>query len=96
MVAGDSFYGAYSVFFDEKFAYSYDFFFGEAFAVEWGEFGFCEEVVAVEAFVELVFGTVFSIFDEAFSFFLLVVSALDVWAGYWNDTSWARHNILLL
>ena len=62
--------------------------------VEWGQYGFCEEVVAVEAFVELVFGTVFSIFDEAFSFFLLVVSALGVLTSYRTNTSWARHNTL--
>jgi hypothetical protein len=94
VVAGDSFYGAYSVFFDEKFAYFDGFLFGEVFAVEWGGFGFCEDVVAVEAFVELVVCTVFSIFDEVFFFFFLVVSALDVLAGYWNDASWARHNIV--
>ena len=62
--------------------------------VEWGQYGFCEEVVAVEAFVELVACSVFSIFDEAFSFFLLAVSALYVLTGYWNDASWARHNIV--
>jgi hypothetical protein len=32
--------------------------------------------------------------DEAFFFFFLVVSALYVLTGYWNDTSWARHNIV--
>ena len=64
------------------------------FAVERGKFGFCEEVVAVEAFVELVACSVFSIFDEAFFFFFEVVFALYVLAGYWNDTSWARHNTL--
>ena len=64
------------------------------FAVEGGEFGFCEDVVAVEAFVELVACPVFSMFDEVFFFFFLVVFALYVLAGYWNDASWARHNIV--
>lgn len=92
MVASDSFYGADSVFLDKQFAYFYDFFFGEVFVVERGKFCFCEEVAAVEAFVELVTGSVFSVFDEVFSFFFQVISTLQVLAGYWDNASWARHN----
>ena len=37
VVAGDSFYGADSVFLNQKFAYCYDFGFGEVFVVERGK-----------------------------------------------------------
>ena len=94
VVAGDSFYGSDSVFLDEEFAYFYDFGFREVFVVERGKFSFCEEVAAVEAFVELVACTVFSIFDDVFSFFLQIIIALHVLTGYWDDASWARHNIV--
>ncbi len=89
VVAGDSFYGSDSVFLDEKFAYFYDFFFGEVFAVEWGKYGFGEEVAAVEAFVELVACSVFASFDDVFSFFLQVISALVVLTGYLVSVSWS-------
>jgi hypothetical protein len=59
--------------------------------VEWGQYGFCEEVVAVEALVELVACTVFSILDHVFPFFLQAVSALGVLTSYRTNTSWARH-----
>lgn len=94
VVAGDSFYGSDSVFFDEKFAYFYDFFFGEVLAVDWSKYCFGEEVAAVEAFVELVSCAVFSVLYEVFSFFLQVISALVVLTSYWDDASWARHNIV--
>jgi hypothetical protein len=69
VVASYAFYGANSVFLDEEFAYFDDFFFREMFSVDRGQFSFGKEVVAVEAFVELVTGSVFSISDEVFSFF---------------------------
>jgi hypothetical protein len=94
VVAGDSFYGADSVFLNQKFAYCYDFGFGEVFVVERGKYSFCEKVAAVEAFVDLMACTVFSIPNDIFSLFLQVISALYVLTSYRNDTSWARHNTL--
>ena len=52
-------------------------------------------MAAVEALVELVSCAVFSVFDDVFSFFFQVVSALDVLTGYWNGTSGASHDTLL-
>lgn len=69
VVACYSFYGSDPVFLDEEFTYFCDVSFAEVFAVDWSEFGFGEEVVAVEAFVELVLGAIFSVFDYFFSFF---------------------------
>jgi hypothetical protein len=64
------------------------------FVVEWGKFSFCEKVAAVEAFLELVAGSVFSISDDFFSFFFQVIFALHILTGYRDDASWARHNIV--
>ena len=63
-------------------------------AVDWSKFSFGEEVSAVEAFVKLVSCAVFSVLDDVFSFFLQVISALNVLTSYWDDASWARHNIV--
>lgn len=49
---------------------------------------------AVEAFVELMSCTVFSVLDYVFSFFFQIIFALNILTSYWNDTSWARHNIV--
>jgi hypothetical protein len=76
-----AFYGADSVSLDEEFAYFGDFLLGEVFVVEGGEFGFCEGLVAVEAFVDLVFGVVFSSLDYMFSFFLEEVFASEILAA---------------
>jgi len=49
---------------------------------------------AVEAFVELMSCTVFSVLDYVFSFFFQIIFALNILTSYWNDTSWSRHNIV--
>jgi hypothetical protein len=54
-----------------------------------------EVFVAVEAFVYLVFGSVFSVFDGVFVFFFLIVSALEVLAGQGIGISWTCHTDIL-
>lgn len=46
----------------------------------------------MKAFVELVVCTVFSVFDDVFSFFLEVKFAVVVLAGNRDRASWARHD----
>jgi hypothetical protein len=55
-----------------------------------------EVFVAVEAFVDLVSGSVFSVFDDVFFFLVLVVFAVGVLAGYVGCFSWACHGGILL
>lgn len=57
--------------------------------VEWGKYGFREVIAAVEAFVELVAGSVFASFNYVFSFFFEVVFALEVLTGYLVSASWS-------
>jgi hypothetical protein len=49
----------------------------------------------VEAFVYLVAGSVFAVFDGVFVFFFLLVFALEVLAGQGVGISWACHTDIL-
>jgi hypothetical protein len=92
MVTGDSLYGSDSVFLDKQFSDFCDFFFGKAFSVDRGEFGFGEEVVAMETFVQLVACTILSIFDYVFSLFFQIIFAVNVLTSHGINASWASHN----
>jgi len=65
------------------------------FFVEGCVFGFGEEFVAVEAFVDLVSCAVFAVFYGVFVFFFLIVSTLEVLAGWSVGVSWACHTVIL-
>ena len=64
------------------------------FFVEGCSFCLGEVGVAVEAFVDLVAGAVFAVFDDVFVLFFLVVFAVKILAGHNICFSWTRHIIV--